>query len=169
MLNFADKCAKEGGTSAKEQVSSAFGLHFLCGKLRKTMKEKKERYIELLRSTGRQGIEEVINYLEKSGFFTAPASTKHHLSFEGGLMEHSMNVYDMAMALRGPIVGMKTGVGERLPEDGISSPPCFMTSARPTSTRKHRNGTRTTRANGNSMTLTRLIILACLSATERNR
>ena len=52
------------------------------------MNEKKERFIELLRSTGRQGIEDVINYLEKSGFFTAPASTKHHLSLEGGLMEH---------------------------------------------------------------------------------
>jgi hypothetical protein len=38
------------------------------------MKEKEERFIELLRSTGRQGIEEVINDLEKSGFFTAPAS-----------------------------------------------------------------------------------------------
>ena len=62
------------------------------------MKEKKERFIELLRSTGRQGIEEVINDLEKSGFFTAPASTKHHLNYEGGLMEHSMNVFDMAMA-----------------------------------------------------------------------
>ena len=80
------------------------------------MNEKKERFIELLRSTGRQGTEEVVNYLEKSGFFTAPASTKHHLSFEGGLMEHSMNVYDVAMALRGPIVAMKPREGERLPE-----------------------------------------------------
>ena len=83
------------------------------------MNEKKERFIELLRSTGRQGIEEVVNYLEKSGFFTAPASTKHHLSFEGGLMEHSMNVYDVAMALRGPIVAMKPGVGECLSEKSI--------------------------------------------------
>ena len=83
------------------------------------MKEKKVRFIELLRSTGRQGIEEVINYLEKSGFFTAPASTKHHLNFEGGLMEHSMNVYDMAMALRGPIVAMKPEKEEKLAEKSI--------------------------------------------------
>ena len=119
MLTFANKIAMEGGTSAKEQVL----LHSVCTsfavKLRETMNEKKERFIELLRSTGRQGIEEVINYLEKSGFFTAPASTKHHLSFEGGLMEHSMNVYDVGMALRGPIVAMKPGVGERLPEKSI--------------------------------------------------
>jgi hypothetical protein len=83
------------------------------------MKEKKERFIELLRSTERQGIEEVISYLEKSGFFTAPASTKYHLSYEGGLMEHSMNVYDMAIALRGPIVSMKPEVEEKLPENSI--------------------------------------------------
>ena len=83
------------------------------------MKEKKERFIELLRSTGRQGIEEVINYLEKSGFFTAPASTKHHLNYEGGLMEHSLNVYDMAMAMRGPIMAMKPDMEERLPKKSI--------------------------------------------------
>ena len=83
------------------------------------MNEKKERFIELLRSTGRQGVEEVINYLEESGFFTAPASTKYHLSFEGGLMEHCMNVYNMAMAMRDPIVAMKPEMEEKLPEKSI--------------------------------------------------
>ena len=83
------------------------------------MKEKKERFIELLRSTGRQGIEEVINYLEASGFFTAPASTSHHLSYEGGLMEHSMNVYDMAMAIRGAVVTLKPEMEKKLPEESI--------------------------------------------------
>ena len=73
----------------------------------------------MLRSTERQGIEEVISYLEKSGFFTAPASTKYHLSYEGGLMEHSMNVYDMAIGLLGPIVSMKPEVEEKLPEKSI--------------------------------------------------
>ena len=83
------------------------------------MKEKKERFIKLLRSTGRHGIEEVINYLEVSGFFMAPASTGHHLSYEGGLMEHSLNVYDMAMAMRDPIVAMKPEMEEKLPEKSI--------------------------------------------------
>ena len=92
---------------------------YLCGKITKIMNEKKERFIELLRSTGRQGIEEVINYLEKSGFFLAPASTGHHLSYEGGLMEHSLNVYDMAMAIRVPIVSMKPEMEEKLPEESI--------------------------------------------------
>ena len=83
------------------------------------MNEKKERFIELLRSTERQGMEKVIDFLEQSGFFTAPASTVHHLSYECGLVEHSMNVYDMAMALRVPIVAMKPEIEEKLPEKSI--------------------------------------------------
>lgn len=55
----------------------------------------KDKIIELLRSTGREGIESVISFLESSDFFTAPASTKYHSSFEGGLADHSMNVYQI--------------------------------------------------------------------------
>ncbi len=55
---------------------------------------QKEEYIALLRSTERDGIENLINYLEnKSDFFTAPAASKFHNNFEGGLCEHSLNVY----------------------------------------------------------------------------
>ncbi len=84
------------------------------------MKEKKERFIELLRSTERKGMEEVINYLEKSDFFKAPASINYHLNHEGGLMEHSLLVYDMAMDLRGLIVSKKPEVEEKLPEKSIA-------------------------------------------------
>lgn len=44
----------------------------------------KERFIELLRSTKREGIEKLIDFLEKTDFFTAPASTRFHSSYEGG-------------------------------------------------------------------------------------
>lgn len=54
----------------------------------------KERFITLLRSTGREGIEKLIDFLEKTDFFTAPASTRFHMSCEGGLLQHSLNVYD---------------------------------------------------------------------------
>lgn len=53
----------------------------------------KEKFIELLKSTNREGIENLINFLEKTDFYTAPASTKFHNSFEGGLLSHSLNVY----------------------------------------------------------------------------
>ena len=35
----------------------------------------KEKFIELLRSTNREGIEDLIAFLDKTDFFTAPAST----------------------------------------------------------------------------------------------
>ena len=55
----------------------------------------KEEFINLLRSTNREGIEEIIQFLEKSDFYKAPASTRFHGSFEGGLLEHSMKVYEI--------------------------------------------------------------------------
>lgn len=58
-----------------------------------TNEEIKHRIIELLRSTKREGIDKLIAYMEESGFFTAPASTKYHGSYEGGLAKHSWNVY----------------------------------------------------------------------------
>lgn len=35
---------------------------------------------------------EITNYLSEHGFFTAPASTKYHGSYEGGLFDHSFEV-----------------------------------------------------------------------------
>lgn len=55
----------------------------------------KEEFINLLKSTNREGMDDVINFLEKSDFFTAPASTRFHGNYEGGLMEHSMKVYEI--------------------------------------------------------------------------
>lgn len=55
----------------------------------------KEEFIELLRSTKREGIEDLISFIEKTDFFIAPASTKFHGDFEGGLLEHSMKVYEI--------------------------------------------------------------------------
>lgn len=46
----------------------------------------------------RPGIDKLMDYIRKSDFYTAPASTKFHLSCESGLLQHSLNVLD---ALRG--------------------------------------------------------------------
>lgn len=44
----------------------------------------------------RDGIDKLIDWLENnSDFFIAPASTKYHGNYEGGLLEHSLNVYDL--------------------------------------------------------------------------
>lgn len=47
-----------------------------------------------MRSTNRDGIEELIGFIRKSDFYTAPASTRFHSCHEGGLLEHTLNVYD---------------------------------------------------------------------------
>lgn len=56
----------------------------------------KEKFLELLRSTNREGIENIIKFMEEStDFFTAPASTRFHGDHEGGLLEHSLKVYEI--------------------------------------------------------------------------
>lgn len=63
------------------------------------------RIKDLLLSTKRPGMDKLVGYMEENGFFTAPCSTQHHLSKEGGLAEHSYNVYcvakDMCFLLQG--------------------------------------------------------------------
>ena len=50
-------------------------------------KKNKEEFISLLRSTNREGIEDLISFLENSDFFTAPASTRFHGCVESGLLD----------------------------------------------------------------------------------
>lgn len=47
----------------------------------------------MLLSTERTGVENLIAYIGASDFYTAPASTKYHGSFMGGLLHHSLEVY----------------------------------------------------------------------------
>lgn len=86
-----------------------------------TQAEKnKERFCEILRGTGRENIDYVIEDLEGAGFFTAPASVRNHYSFEGGLLEHSLNVYDAAMAVRESLIKLRPELEEKLPLDSIA-------------------------------------------------
>ena len=56
----------------------------------------KEKFIEIYRACiHREGADAFLDYLlEKTDFFTAPASTRFHGAYEGGLLEHSLNVYE---------------------------------------------------------------------------
>lgn len=57
--------------------------------------DSKECFLFWLRHyVKRDGIENLIKWLVSTDFFTAPASTQYHNSFEGGLVEHSINVFD---------------------------------------------------------------------------
>ena len=56
----------------------------------------KERFIEIYnQNITREGADKLLDFLlNGSDFFTAPASTRYHGAYEGGLVEHSLNVYD---------------------------------------------------------------------------
>lgn len=52
----------------------------------------KNRIEELLLSTKRKGIENLLNWMDENGFYISPCSSAHHLAKEEGLAEHSLNV-----------------------------------------------------------------------------
>lgn len=58
------------------------------------MQELIQRFEDLLSSVQREGIDKLLDFIRKSDFYTAPASTRHHGAKEGGLLEHLLNVFD---------------------------------------------------------------------------
>ena len=54
---------------------------------------KNEFYEIVNTNIKRDGITQLMEYLETTDFFISPASTKYHGSYKGGLLEHSLNVY----------------------------------------------------------------------------
>ena len=62
------------------------------------MKQNIKRFEQLLLSTNREGIENLIGFIRQSDFYTSPASTRFHSCHEGGLLEHTLNVYDRLVA-----------------------------------------------------------------------
>lgn len=64
------------------------------------IEEMKATYKSLLLSTKRQGIENLLNWLDNCDFYIAPSSTKYHNNCKGGLLAHSLNVYNAAVKIR---------------------------------------------------------------------
>ena len=60
---------------------------------------KRERFNSLWSTITREGKDNVLEYLEKSDYFKAPASTQYHSNHEEGLLEHSLNVVYMLQEL----------------------------------------------------------------------
>ncbi len=74
------------------------------------MEAVRTEIIELLASTKREGIGNVIDYLDRSGFFYRASSAYKHHNYPGGLAEHSLGTYKLAQA-----DGVKLG----LPDDSV--------------------------------------------------
>ena len=65
------------------------------------IEKNKQEFIQLVRSINREGFEceKLLFKLEQSDFFNAPASTIYHMNVPGGLVAHTLNVYNNLCAL----------------------------------------------------------------------
>ena len=79
----------------------------------------KEEFMELLRSTNREGVEDLLAALEDMGFFTAPASSNHHLNVEGGLVEHSLNTCKAALMVWEGMIGLEPGLVKEVERESV--------------------------------------------------
>lgn len=71
--------------------------------------ENIKRFEDLMSTITRDGKDALMDYIKnKTDFYTAPASTQFHLSCEGGLLQHSLNVYDCLMAKKDSPIWKKT-------------------------------------------------------------
>lgn len=80
----------------------------------------RERFASLLRATGRQNIDYLLEDLESWGFFEAPASSQGHYAYPGGLLDHSLNVYDAAMMCREGILATRPWLADELTQEKIA-------------------------------------------------
>lgn len=64
-------------------------------------------------------MEDMIIELEKMGYFTAPASSYYHLNVEGGLVQHSLNVYDAAMVVWEGMKQFRPKLGSEVSKNSI--------------------------------------------------
>lgn len=62
------------------------------------IEKQKQAFLQLCRTEiHREGLEDLLSWLQKADFFTAPASTRYHGAYLGGLCQHSLDVYDYAL------------------------------------------------------------------------
>ena len=81
----------------------------------------KTEFISLLKSTGREGVDDLIEMLDegKLHFFNAPASVNHHLNSDGGLLLHSINTCNAGLKLREMVIEMKPELEGQLKRDSV--------------------------------------------------
>ena len=83
------------------------------------VKEKRMviEFEDLLLSTKREGIDKLLEFIRKSDFYKAPASTRFHSCHEGGLLEHSLNVYKCLKEKRSNVIWKEPL--EKIPEESL--------------------------------------------------
>ena len=83
-----------------------------------TREENIKRFEKLMDTITRDGKDALMDYIKsKTDFYTAPASTQYHLACEGGLLQHSLNVYDCLIAKKQSPIWKK--IFEEIPEESL--------------------------------------------------
>lgn len=91
----------------------------IVGVNRMSKQDKINIFESLLMSTGRTGIDRVIEYLRKTDFYDAPASAKYHSNYETGLLDHSLMVYSIAEAFFEKMKLIDPELAITIPEESI--------------------------------------------------
>ena len=89
--------------------------------LNKMLKEEKITFLETkLKETNRPGMDAVLDFLRSTDFYTAPSSTAYHSNYDGGLLDHSILVYIMALRYRDVLIDMYPELADKLPVESIT-------------------------------------------------
>ena len=91
----------------------------IVGVNRMSKQDKINIFESLLMSTGRTGIDKVIEYLRKTDFYDARASAKYHSNYETGLLDHSLMVYSIAEAFFEKMKLIDPELAITIPEESI--------------------------------------------------
>lgn len=70
-----------------------------------TKEEQKKYFIDAMTATKREGMDELLDFMEDLGFYEAPASGGNHLCKDGGLLEHTVNVMQHAEKIGVTLLG----------------------------------------------------------------
>jgi hypothetical protein len=62
-----------------------------------TLAQLREKFDKATSKVQRDGLNDFISWLETTDFFSAPASTRFHGNYDGGLVEHSLHVVEFAL------------------------------------------------------------------------
>ena len=75
---------------------------------------------KLMASVKREGMDELMDFIEASDFYTAPASTRFHGAKEGGLLEHSLHVYECLMGKKNSTGTIWNEMLKDIPDESIA-------------------------------------------------
>lgn len=85
------------------------------------LEDQKKMFVEsTLNALDRKGIPAVLEFLRTTDYYTAPSSMSNHSNFQGGLVEHSILVYSLAMRIREGMVQMNPELDTKIPKGSVA-------------------------------------------------